>query len=132
MTVPIFLVGVLLRLFALAGLLCASLAGSGCTTVIVGEGSTHDIVSIGVTRIVVPERKGEVIAFRRTGVGVGFGNAVGSSAFLGFDQGEWVLADPAACQMLVVIRSDAETETTLKILEKLEGENICYVNDTQD
>lgn len=131
-----------MRALLLAKILCgvpAALTGlSGCTTVIVTDGSagqpalTHDLISIGVTRIVVPERKGDLIAFRRTGIGLGFGNAVGASAFLGFDQGEWVIADPAGCQMLVVIRSDADAASTLKVLEKLEGENVCYVNDTQD
>lgn len=101
-----------------------------CTTIIVGEDSTHEILSLGVTRVVVPERKGELIAFKRTGFGLGYGNAIGDAAWLGLDSSEWVIADPGNCQMLVVIRSDAEAESAAKILERLDGEDVCYVKDT--
>ena len=102
-----------------------------CTTIVIDEGSERDIVTIGVTRLVVPERQGDLTAFKQTSVGLGYGNAVGDAAWLGFNQGEWVLADPAQCQLLVIIKSGAEADNAAAILKKLEGENICYVNDTQ-
>lgn len=102
---------------------------SGCTVTMPGEGPAHEIVSVGVTRIIVPERKGNLVAFRRAGVGLGFGDAAGSAAWLGFDKSEWVIADPASCQLLVVIREDVEAENAARILQSLEGENICYVRD---
>ncbi|MCL9998890.1 MAG: hypothetical protein NBV68_05880 [Erythrobacter sp.] len=93
------------------------------------EGPTREIVSVGITRIVVPERKGNMIAFRRSSLGLGFGDATASAAWLGFDHSEWVIADPAQCQMLVVIRDDVEAESAARILESLKGEDICYVKD---
>lgn len=104
---------------------------SACTTLVMGEGETRDIVSLGVTRIKVPERSGDLIAFRRTGLGIGLSNTVGDQAWLGFQSSDWIMADPAKCQMLVVIRSNAEANQAQKILETLKGEDVCYVNDTQ-
>jgi hypothetical protein len=92
-----------------------------------GEGPARSLVSIGITRIVVPERKGDLVAFRREGFGLGYGNAVGNAAWLGFDKSEWVIADPASCQLLVMIREDVEAENAARIVQSLKGENICYV-----
>jgi hypothetical protein len=108
----------------LAAVLC-----QGCTVTLPAEGPTREIVSVGVTRIIVPERKGNLLAFRRSGIGIGFGDAIASAAWLGFDRSEWVIADPAKCQMLVVIRDDVEAESAGRILESLKGENVCYVRD---
>jgi len=110
---------------------------SGCTTIVLGGEDTlaqkqrRDVVSLGVTRIVIPETHGETVAFKRTGIGLGFGSAVGSAAWLGFDQNEWVIADPAKCQLLVVIRSDVESANAALIVEKLKGVDVCYTNDAQ-
>jgi hypothetical protein len=109
---------------ALAALVCG-----GCTVVMPGEGPARSIVSVGITRIVVPERKGNLVAFRRGGFGLGYGDAVGNAAWLGFDTSEWVIADPAKCQMLVVIRKDVEADNAARILNTLKGENICYAKD---
>ncbi len=117
-------------------LACAALL-SGCTTIVLGEhlterdAATRDIVSVGITRIVVPETKGETVAFKRTGLGLGFGSPVGSAAWLGFDQNEWVIADPTECQLLVVIRSDVESANAALILESLKGVDVCYTNEAQ-
>lgn len=110
-------------------LVIASLSAASCTTIVTGEGPRRELVSVGITRVIVPERKGELAAVRRTGLGFGFGDAVGSAAWLGFDSSEWVIADPASCQLLVVIRNDAEAENAARILDSLKGENICYVKD---
>lgn len=113
-----------------AGFLGAgALLGAGCTTVIAGDGASREIVSIGITRVVVPERRGDLVAFRRTGFGLGFGDATAAAAWLGFDRSEWVIADPASCQLLVVIRADVEAENAARILESIEGENVCYARD---
>lgn len=101
----------------------------GCTVALPAEGPTREIVSVGITRIVVPERKGNLVAFRRSSVGLGFGDATASAAWLGFDRSEWVIADPAKCQLLVVIRDDVEAENAARILESLKGEDICWVRD---
>lgn len=121
---------------AACALICA-LALTGCTTIVLGDNDTlsqrdrRDIVSLGFTKIVIPETQGETVAFKRTGVGLGFGSAVGSAAWLGFDQDEWVIADPAKCQLLVVIRSDVESANAALILEKLKGVDVCYTNEAQ-
>ncbi|MEM9087054.1 MAG: hypothetical protein AAGB23_14125 [Pseudomonadota bacterium] len=123
-----------------AAAVCAlvlALALPGCTTIVLGDNETlsqrdrRDIVSLGFTKIVIPETQGETVAFKRTGVGLGFGSAVGSAAWLGFDQNEWVIADPAKCQLLVVIRSDVESANAALILEKLKGVDVCYTNEAQ-
>jgi hypothetical protein len=101
----------------------------GCTVALPAEGPTREIVSVGITRIVVPERKGNLVAFRRSSLGLGFGDATASAAWLGFDRSEWVIADPAKCQLLVVIRDDVEAENAARILESLKGEDICWARD---
>lgn len=102
---------------------------SGCTVAISGEGPRREIISFGITRIIVPERNGDLVAFRRTSLGLGFGDATASAAWAGFDSSEWVIADPAKCQMLVVIRDDVEADNAVRILETMKGENVCYVRD---
>jgi len=117
-------------------LLCA-LGLSGCTTIVLGGENTlaqenrRAIVSVGISRIVIPETQGETVAFKRTGIGLGFGSAVGSAAWLGFDQNEWVIADPAKCQLMVVIRSDVESANAALILDTLKGVDVCYTNEAQ-
>lgn len=110
-------------------LACVLLLCSGCTVAVSGEGPRREIVSFGITRIIVPERKGDLVALRRTSLGLGFGDATASAAWAGFDKSEWVIADPAKCQMLVVIRDDVEADNAARILETLKGENVCYVRD---
>jgi hypothetical protein len=101
----------------------------GCTVTLPADGPTREIISVGITRIVVPERKGNLVAFRRSSLGLGFGDATASAVWAGFDSSEWVIADPAKCQLLVVIREDVEAENAARILESLKGENVCYVKD---
>ena len=110
-------------------LACVLLLCSGCTVAVAGEGPRREIVSFGITRIIVPERKGDLVAIRRTGVGLGFGDATARAGWVGFDRSEWVIADPTKCQMLVVIRDDVEADNAARILETLKGENVCYVRD---
>ncbi len=110
---------------------CALVLCPGCTVAVTGDGPRREIVSIGITRITVPERKGDVVAFRHAGLGLGLGlgGTARPSAWLGLDRSEWVSADPASCQLLVVVRKDVEAENAARILEPLRGENICYAMD---
>ncbi len=104
---------------------------SGCTTIVVDGATERSITSIGVTRIQIPEKQGNLLAFKRTGIGIGYGNAVEGAAWLGFDRAEWVIADPAECQLLIIIRSGAEAAQVEQLLGNLGGGEVCFANNTE-
>ncbi len=110
--------------FGLIGLNCA------CTTVQVDSGGGSTIFGIGVVRVELPPTKGDTLAIERSGVGLGWESTPGGGVWLGYSASEWVIADPADCQMLVIIRSPTQAENAKRILESLEGETPCVVDHT--
>jgi len=104
---------------------------SACNTIVIDEDGQREIVSVGVTRVIISDRQGELVAFKRTGIGLGYGSAVGDSAWIGFDRGDWIIADPRDCQLVIIVRSDVEVGNATQILETLKGEDICYANQSQ-
>lgn len=100
---------------------------AGCATVTPGEwrGSR---TFIGAVRVDVPVTQGDVQAFRVRMLGLGAGR---DGVMLGWQDGQWVIADPARCQMVVIIRSEAEAANAAQVLRQLEGQDICVVNEGQ-
>lgn len=103
----------------------AALLG-GCVTMPVAErGSTRTYV--GVVRVILPERTGDLSAVEVAGLGLGWDKG----PWLGWRAGNWVTADPAKCQMLVVIRSPAQARNAADVLAKLGGEGVCVADYTR-
>jgi hypothetical protein len=97
-----------------------------CTTVPLAErGSTRTFV--GVVRVTMPDRSGDLAAVAVTGVGAGWDGG----PWLGFRAGEWVTADPSRCQLLVVIRSPAQAANAAQVLATLKGDKICVADFTR-
>ena len=114
----------------LALLLAIAFPLAGCTHVTVGEGGGEEIVGIGLVRIELPRTQGSLLAIGRSGVGIGWDGLPGGGAWLGYSGGQWVIADPAECQLLVIIRSPAEAENAARVLAALAGGSPCIVDHT--
>lgn len=97
---------------------------AGCTTVTPGEWQGTRTF-IGAVRVNMPVTSGDVQAVRVRSLGVGAG---ATGVHLGWEDGDWVIADPAKCQMVVIIRSDAQAANAAQVLRQLEGQDICVVN----
>ena len=100
---------------------------TGCVTVQVGDqagGTRTSRTHIGITRIVTVEKPGAMAAVDVRTLGFGWDKG----PFLGWRAGEWVTADPAKCQLLVIVRSPLEADNAAKVLAALEGQNPCIAD----
>lgn len=101
---------------------------TGCATVVPGQW-TGSRTFVGVVRVDMPVVQGDVQAVRVRTLGAGAGSA---GVFLGWEDGNWIVADPAQCQLLVVVRSPVEAENAARVLRELRGQNACLVDETGD
>lgn len=107
---------------ALVAVACQALAACTVSTT---DGPKTSRLVVGVVKVEVPERQGELTAVSVKSLGLGWTKG----PFLGWNSSSWVLADPASCQLLVVVRKTVEADSTARILQALKGENVCYVKD---
>lgn len=105
-----------------AGLLFAFLL-SACTVTSQGERGTSRYV-LGLVRIQIPDRQGELSAMSVKALGVGWDQG----PFLGWRDASWILADPAQCQLVVIVRSGVEADNAAKVLGQLKGEGLCVAD----
>ena len=101
---------------------------SGCTVINVGAGQTADITSVGLVRVRVPVSAENLVAIERTGAGVGWDSLPGGSAYLGWSDARWIIADPSRCQLLIVIRTPAQADQAKDIVSKLKGPSLCVID----
>ena len=101
---------------------------TGCTVINVGAGEQVDMLAVGVVRVRVPVVADGLVAVERSGVGLGWDSLPGGGAYLGWSEGKWVIADPAKCQLLVIVRTNEQADNAKSILSKLEGESPCIVD----
>lgn len=97
----------------------------GCTSV----GDSDEVragLYLGAVSVSVPATRGHVSAVQVKTLGLGWDGG----PFLGWRSGSWIEADPAKCQLLVVIRAPAEAANAVKVIESLEGQNPCIVDFT--
>jgi hypothetical protein len=106
-------------------LLALPLALCGCSTVrLDDEGVSRWYV--GVVRVVLPDSRGKLAAVDVKSLGVGWD----AGPYLGWRSGNWIIADPADCQLLVVIRSPAQAANAAAVLKSLEGTQACIADYT--
>lgn len=103
---------------------------AACTTIQVDSGGGSAITGIGLVRVELPPVQGKTLAIERSGVGFGWESTPGGGAWLGYSASQWVLADPADCQLLIIIRSAAQADNAKTILETIKGEKPCVVDHT--
>lgn len=104
------------------------LVPGGCTTVDVAPGEARTLTAIGIVRVKVPAAPNGTLVVERSGVGLGWDDLPGGGAWLGFSAGQWVIADPAACQLVVIVRTKAQAENAVEVLSKLKGQALCVVD----
>ncbi|MDF0487355.1 hypothetical protein PX554_04375 [Sphingomonas sp. H39-1-10] len=102
-----------------------ALALCGCTSVQVADRG-ESRVYLGVVRVTVPDRAGDLVAYSVKTAGAGWHRG----PWLGWRSDTWVEADPAKCQLLVVIRSGVEARNAAEVLRALEGRNACVADYT--
>lgn len=109
------------RIVGLAGL---AMLLTGCTTVQPGGKTGRSAVYVGIVRVQWPEAAGQTQALSVKTLGVGWE----AGPYLGWKSGQWVVADPRDCQLLIIIRSAAQAENAVQILESLKGQKPCIAN----
>lgn len=98
---------------------------AGCTSIdFASSGETRTYV--GIVRVKVPAKSGNLVAVSVESVGAGWRRG----PWLGWQSDHWVEADPGRCQLLVVIRSAAEARNAAEVLRALEGRDACVVDHT--
>jgi hypothetical protein len=114
--------GVYLKLAALL-----ALALTGCVVVEVGDrdgGQRTARTHIGITRIVTPEVPDGLSAVEVKTLGVGWDKG----PFLGWHAGNWITADPAKCQLVVIVRTPLDAEHAARIMQAMEGQDPCIAD----
>ena len=97
----------------------------GCATVN-ADGRGRSLWFVGLVRVILPDTQGKLAAADVKTLGAGWE----SGPFLGWKAGDWIIADPADCQLLIVIRSPAQAENAAKVLQSLGGQQPCIVDYT--
>jgi hypothetical protein len=106
---------------------------AGCTTINMvpqADGAStqyQQSTYIGITRLRLPARQGNVQSADIKTLGVGWQ----SGPFVGWNASNLVTADPSECQLLIVVRSAAQAENAAKIISSLEGQDPCIVDYTK-
>lgn len=113
---------------SIAAIAIAAVGLSGCATVVPGQW-TGTRTFVGVVRVDMPVTQGDVQAVRVRTLGAGAGR---TGVFMGWEDGNWIVADPAKCQLLVVIRSSVEVDNAARVLHELRGQNACLVDETRE
>lgn len=103
----------------------SSLLLCGCATLNT-EGPARTNLYIGAVSVTIPQTQGDVSAVGVRALGFGWEQG----PFVGWRSSNWITADPANCQLLIVIRSDVETANAARILNALGGQNPCIVDYT--
>jgi hypothetical protein len=104
---------------------------TGCTVINVGAGEQIDMLAVGVVRVRVPVVADGLVAVERSGVGLGWDSLPGGGAYLGWSEGKWVIADPAKCQLLVIVRTADQAASAKTILSEWEGDSPCIVDQSE-
>lgn len=104
---------------------------TGCVIVEAGDQNGRVRTSkthIGIARIVTSEVEGAISIVESETLGLGWDNG----PFLGWHSGSWIRADPTECQLVVVVRSRAQADNAVKVIEALEGQSPCIADFTGD
>jgi len=98
---------------------------AGCTSVEPGRAPRSQF-HLGAVAVRVPKTVGNVTAVSVKTLGVSWDDGLN----IGWRSGAWITADPAKCQLLIIIRNAAEAANAIKIIKSLEGQQPCIVDFT--
>jgi hypothetical protein len=108
----------------------ATISLSGCTTVNMmpsGNGqpiAAQKLTLIGLTKLRFPEIIGNTKAVDVRTLGAGWQ----SGPFFGWNASNLITANPADCQLIIIVRSSVEAQSAAKIVTALEGKNPCIID----
>jgi hypothetical protein len=102
------------------------LALGGCASVEPGQ-NRETRTYFGLVRVVVPRNDSTLSAVDVKALGAGWDKG----PWLGWRAGNWVSADPAQCQLLIVIRTPAQAENAAKVIKSLGGQQACIADFTK-
>lgn len=103
-------------------ILALALSLGGCAAVEAGDDRPGYL--LGVMRTKPVEKVGDIRAVDRRVLGLGWG----AGGFVGWRRSEEVSADPAQCQLIVIIRSTVEAAQATRILAELGERPACIAN----
>jgi hypothetical protein len=125
--------GEVVRRWLILTLLTLAAPLAGCVSVDAGKaggasgGPTTSRWFVGVVRVLSPDRLEGLSAVDVCALGAGWDGG----PWLGWKAGNWVIADPARCQLLIVIRSPAEARNARSVIAALRGKEACVADFAQ-
>ncbi len=112
--------------FAHIGLIFSVVMTGACASVEPSAaGQTRTFV--GIVRVKTPAKVGDVQVTEVSGAGVGWD----AGPWVGWRSGSWIVADPAKCQLLVIVRSPAQAANAAEVLQALNGNEPCMVDSSR-
>jgi len=81
---------------------------------------------IGLVRVVMPKGQVGLAAVSVRTLGAGWDRG----PWLGWRSGEWIIADPSRCQLLIIIRSTTEAANAADVIRKLGDSDPCIADFT--
>jgi hypothetical protein len=113
--------GIIVRL--VAALLLAGSSG-GCTTISINDGQALQGHYIGLVSVRIPEGQSGMTAVEAKNFGASFTEGVN----LGWSSQSLVNADPAGCQIMIIVKSAAQLTNVQEIAKGLKGEKLCLAD----
>lgn len=113
--------GIIVRLFA--PLLLAG-SSAGCTTISINDGQALQGHYLGLVSVRVPKTHQGMTAVEAKNVGASFADGVN----FGWSSQSLVTADPAGCQIMIIVKSAAQLANVQEIVNGLKGEKLCLAD----
>ena len=113
--------GLIGRLVAPLLLGCGS---AGCTTISINDGQALQGHYLGLVSVRVPEAHTGMTAVEAKNFGASFAEGVN----LGWSSQSLVTADPAGCQIMIIVKSAAQIANVQQIAKGLKGEKLCLAD----
>lgn len=79
---------------------------------------------VGIVRLSMPAAQDGITYVDVKTLGLGWGG----TAFLGWHAGQWITADPARCQLLVIVRSSVEADSAATLFKSLGEQRPCIAD----
>jgi len=106
----------------IGGLLCTACVSSLGNVEPNRTGRT--LTYVGIVRVRMPAAQDGITYVDVKTLGLGWDGA----AFLGWHAGQWVTADPAKCQLLVIVRSGVEADSAAALFKSLGEQRPCIAD----
>lgn len=99
-------------------------ASAGCTTISINDGQALQGHYLGLVSVRVPKGNTGMTAVEAKNFGASFAEGVN----LGWSSQSLVTADPAGCQIMIIVKSAAQIENVQEIAKGLKGEKLCLAD----